>query len=74
MSVTDDDGWSGTPSNSTDVWRPPRFVAWLFVMRTEGIQAKGKGKNQSNLTGVRMKIQAPSFVAWFVVWVLMIEW
>jgi hypothetical protein len=48
------------------------------VTRAEGIQAKNEGENQSNLTGVRMKIWATRFVAWFVVWfvvlVLMDKW
>jgi len=74
VSVTNEDRWSGTSSDYTDVRRAPRFVAWSFVMRTEVIQAEGKRENQSNSTGVQMKIQAPRFVAWFVVLVLMIEW
>ena len=74
MSVTNDRSLLGPSSNLTDVQRAPRFVAWLFVMSAEGIQAKGKGENQSELTVVRMKIRAPRFVACFVVWCLMIEW
>ena len=45
----------------------------MFVMRAEGMQAKGKGENQSNSTGGQMKVRAPRFVAWFVVWFLMLE-
>ena len=47
----------------TDVQRAPRLIAWLVLMRMEGIQAEGKGKNPINSTGVQRK--TPRFVAWF---------
>ena len=69
LSVTDEKGWSETcKSNSSDVQRAPSVVASSFVIR-----AVGKGENQSDSTGVRMKIRAPRFVAWFVELFLMLE-
>ena len=62
MSITDEDGWSGLSSNLADVRRTPRFVARLELMQEVGILAKGKGENQSYLTGVRR--ETPRFVAW----------
>ncbi len=55
----------------SDVWRTPRLIAWLGLMRTEGIHAKGEGENPSNLSGVRMK--TPRLVALSFVWILVLE-
>jgi hypothetical protein len=63
VSVTDEDGWLGSSSLSSDVRRTPRLVAWSALMREVGILAEGKGENQSYLTGVRR--ETPRFVAWW---------
>jgi hypothetical protein len=51
----------GTSRDSADVQRTPRFVAWVFVLREEGIQAEGEGENPSYLTGIRR--ETASFMA-----------
>ena len=61
LSITDEDGWSGSSSLSSDVRRTSRFVAWSALMREVGILAEGKGENQSYLAGVRR--ETPRFVA-----------
>ena len=67
MSVTNEKGWPETCNRDlADVQRAPRFVALLFVIQAEGFQAKGKDENQSNSTGVRMKVQTPRLVARFM--------
>ena len=63
VSVTDEDGWSGLSSYLSDVRRTSRLVTWSALMREVVILAKGKGENQSYLTGVQR--ETPRFVAWW---------
>ena len=70
VSVTNEDGWTGTSSELSDVRRTPRLVAWSGLMRTEGIHAEGEGENPSYSTGVCR--ETPRLVAWFG-WFLVLE-
>ena len=63
LPVTGESEWKGLSGLSSDVFRTPRLVAWLALMREVGVLAKGKGRNQSYLAGVRR--ETPRFVAWW---------
>ena len=62
MSVTGEDGWSGSSGELSDVRRTPRLVAWLALMREVGVLAEGKGENSSSGSGVWRNI--PRLVVW----------